>query len=128
MKQIAIIQEHKNNCSACDHYGTIAKSITEWTEVSDEDFKLLCNAALRGYNDFIVICRPDNEKEVILKTVADFIAREAKVQKEIEKEKRAKEEKKRLKSMAKTEKDKEKRKQLLEELKKEFREDNDEND
>ena len=41
MKKIAILRSETNNDYSGDDGSTIVKSITEWTEVSEEDYKIL---------------------------------------------------------------------------------------
>lgn len=53
-----------------DGYETITSSITDWEEVSDEDFKTLSAAGPRL--GFTVIEQPLNVPEFVAKTVADY--------------------------------------------------------
>jgi len=55
-----------------DDYSRIVDSITDWDEVSDEDFK--CLRAMEDKLGYHVIERPENAEVFIKKTVADYKA------------------------------------------------------
>jgi hypothetical protein len=55
-----------------DNYGKIVESITDWEEVSDEDFKTLIYASSRL--GFSVLERPTDIKKFIAKSIADYTA------------------------------------------------------
>jgi hypothetical protein len=73
MKKIAIIKYH----DVCpDYYDTnlvIANSITEWSEVTDEQYNLLREAQRLGSETFVIIERPTNEREVIDNSIAGYL-------------------------------------------------------
>ena len=72
-----------------DYYHKIIDSITDWEEVSDEDYKTL---QLASYTTgFQIIERPVNTPAFIAKTVADYLvaAKAAILKAEEEKKKRA---------------------------------------
>lgn len=58
----------------------ICDSITEWDEISDDDFKVL-KQATRYSTDFVLIEQPVNQSFFIAKTVKGFLA-EAKIREE----------------------------------------------
>lgn len=53
-----------------DDYGRIVESITDWDEVSDDDFK--CLKAMEGKLGYHVIEQPTDVPAFIKKTVADY--------------------------------------------------------
>lgn len=122
MRKIAIIKSRDfyENGPAYDEYSmvTVINSITEWSEVTEEEFKLLQLALPRVGCSMLE--RPLDEKAFIAKTVADYVAIAR-----AEEEKRAAEKKQRedaareraMKRQLKTVKDK---KALLEKLKAEL--------
>jgi len=55
-----------------DDYGKIIESITDWEEVSDEDFKTLTYASSRL--GFSLLERPVDTKKFIAKSIADYTA------------------------------------------------------
>jgi hypothetical protein len=102
-----------------DSYKTIINSITDWQEISDEEFDLLNKANYRS-NGFTILEQPINTKEFIAKTIADYlkVAREQEVIWAEEKKKREEATARRkLKKEAKTKGEREK---LFKELQKEF--------
>jgi len=86
--KIAIITSREYYSGEYDEdYHKIVDSITDWEEVSDEDFKLLQYASPRL--GFSIIERPIDARKFIAKTIADYKAialaeeeREAKEKKE----------------------------------------------
>jgi hypothetical protein len=72
-----------------DDYGKIIESITDWEEVSDEDYKTLQYAAPRL--NFDIIEQPTDTKKFIAKSIADYtaIARAEAIRDAEEKQKRA---------------------------------------
>lgn len=55
-----------------DDYGKIIDSITDWEEVSDEDYKTLVYASARL--NFKIIEQPTDTKAFIAKSIADYTA------------------------------------------------------
>ena len=121
MREVAIVYYRGGIAYDYDGYGTelmVAASITDWTSVTDDEFKLLLQAATK--KRFNLIEKPKDQSSIIRKTVMDELA-------EIEKEKKKKEEETRLKEEAaaqrrakKLAKDMVARKALYQELRKEF--------
>lgn len=72
-----------------DDYGKIIESITDWEEVSDEDYKTLQYAAPRL--NFAIIEQPTDTKKFIAKSIADYtaIAKAEAIRDAEEKQKRA---------------------------------------
>ena len=75
-KFIAILQGTRYSCEWEDEF--IPHGITDWSEVSDEDFDLLKKAEWKSqhYNSkispFIIIERPINEPKFIAKSIEDY--------------------------------------------------------
>lgn len=108
MKQIAIILGRE--IVEYTDYGDstieklIATGITDWSEVTDEDYDLLIKAQSYDYHDrFTVITRPSDEPTFAAKSVADYVvwaksqdkkrqAERRKQEKEAEERKKKKEE------------------------------------
>lgn len=92
--KIAIIygRELSHYDSYHDDYSTtkIVESITDWEEVSDEDFKALQFASARL--NFSIIERPIEIKTFIAKTIADYLAVAKAEAKRAEDEKKKREE------------------------------------
>lgn len=57
MKNIAIISYADRYSNIAEDYERIAHSISEWKEVSDEDYSFILEAAYK--NNMVVICRED---------------------------------------------------------------------
>lgn len=55
-----------------DDYGKIIDSITDWEDVSDEDYKTLTYASSRL--NFKIIEQPTDTKKFIAKSIADYTA------------------------------------------------------
>ena len=72
-----------------DDYGKIIESITDWEEVSDEDYKTLQYASSRL--NFKIIEQPTDTKAFIAKSIADYtaIAKAEAIREAEEKQKRA---------------------------------------
>lgn len=72
-----------------DDYGKIIESVTDWEEVSDEDYKTLQYAAPRL--NFAIIEQPTDTKKFIAKSIADYtaIAKAEAIRAAEEKQKRA---------------------------------------
>ncbi|AVH85091.1 hypothetical protein RsoM2USA_163 [Ralstonia phage RsoM2USA] len=122
MKQIAIIL-CEDRYVDYDSSEVFVKSITDWTEVDDETYKLLKQHQF-SYDlvkeAYYVVTRPTDEAAFIKKSVADFVkaAEEAEARKEIAREKAR--EKTQMKKKQREERDAEKRRQQYEELRREF--------
>lgn len=91
--KIAIITTREVYDRYGDDSNTIINNITEWTVVSDEDYKLLQKASIRQYN-FAILEQPVDTPAFIAKTIADYLVA-AKAE-----EKRAAEEKKKREAAA----------------------------
>lgn len=124
MKQVAIIITREVLTSSDDYQDTcikIAGSITEWSEVTDEQYEILKRAQAYDYHhNFVLIERPQDEKKFIEATVAGYL----KWAKKVEDDRKAEEQKRKdaslqrkLKKEARTKAD---RLKLLEQLKSEF--------
>lgn len=122
MKKVAIVFYREVEAyHEYDHYGTdilVASQITEWTEVTDQEYSLLQKASLK--KGFKVVSFPENQKEYIKKTVDDVLREleeEKKKKEEEDAEKARKAAERTAKRLAKTEAE---RRALFEQLQKEF--------
>ena len=73
--KIAIITTREINVGDYDGYDTthmIANSITDWEEVTDEEFKMLQQASWRV--GFKILERPVDAPKFIAKTISDYKA------------------------------------------------------
>lgn len=93
-RYIAIIQIRDIGCYECERE-TIIKSITDWEEVSEEDFKILEKASEKSRystqtTPFIILERPKDTREFILNTVSGYrqLALEEEREREAAKKKR----------------------------------------
>lgn len=105
-----------------DEYHYLAQHITSWTEVSEEDLRILQKVSqeTQGHTRFLVIERPINEVLFIQNTVQDYINfSKEKIMRD--KEEKLKKEKKRLEKIKKDKEEKEQQeKRLFEQLKQKF--------
>lgn len=119
--KIAIIKSREIGYSQygdSDGYEKIIESITEWEEVTNEEYKTLNFAASRL--NFTIIEQPTDTKAFIAKTIADYKAIAAAEEKRATEEK-AKREKTALERKWKKElKDKDSRKKMFDKLREEF--------
>ena len=109
MKKIAIITFVDTYKNYQDDYDCdkIVDSITEWSEVTQEDYDILVKEEARSRN-FFVIERLDADPKFIQKTVAEYLKQaKAEAEKKLKAEQAAKEKKlaAELKKRAKTEAD-----------------------
>lgn len=121
MHKIAIIKTREfNDYSDYDSYSVkkIVESITDWEEVSDEDFKTLQFALPRI--GCLMIERPVDEKQFIAKTIADYTAYAKAEEARMAEEKRIREEAALQRKLKKELKDTKTKKALYEKLKEEF--------
>ncbi len=116
--KIAIIVSDSHYDYEKDDYKRVVESITDWAEVSDQDFKLLKESSSR--RGFDIIEQPLDVPGFIKTTVAEEIeiARQEAVQKE--KEKKAREAKAQAKKHAQALKDQASKLALFEKLKAEL--------
>jgi hypothetical protein len=93
MKKIAILQD----CWNYDSYSNaerIIEKITDFVEVSDEDYNLLVNASHSGqFGSFTVIQMPSNTQNFVANTVQAYLEN---IKAEEEKRRKAEEERRRL--------------------------------
>lgn len=73
-----------------DGHETIITSITDWTEVTDDEFKAL--DAARTRLNFMIFERPTDMKAFVAKTVADYLAFAKAEEKRMAEEKKKREE------------------------------------
>jgi hypothetical protein len=87
--KIAIITSRNVYERYGDDYSTIINSITDWTEISDEDFNLLQKASTQQY-EYAVLEQPVDTPAFVAKTIADYlvIARAEEARRAAEKKKR----------------------------------------
>lgn len=121
MRKIAIIKSKE--ILHWDDFTKIADSITDWSEVSEEDFRLLQKASNRyTYSDkhFLIIERVNEEPNFILKTIEEYLIFEKNEEEKRLKQKEETERKKSERLLKKQAKDEVARKALFEQLSKEF--------
>lgn len=118
MRKVAIVIGLESYDYDNDSYRTVATSITDWVEVSNEDYKILVDNQWRS--NYRVIEQPKHPEDFIKKTVADYlaVAKAELARQEAEKQKR--EEAALQRKVKKEMRDKEKARKMYEELKKEF--------
>ena len=97
----------------------IASRITDWQEISEEEF-LLLQKANRHKPEFMIIEKPDNQAQFIENTVSEVLQRIKKEQEQEEERKKEAEQKKLAAKLKKQAKDEAARKALYEKLKSEF--------
>jgi hypothetical protein len=104
-----------------DTYSKVANSITDWTEVTDEEYDLLVKAQRYDCHDFFTIIeRPIDEPKFIANSVADYVKWAKKEQDKRDAEEAARRElalQRKLKREAKTKADRQK---MYEKLQQEF--------
>ena len=100
-------------------YKLIAASITDWQEISRDDYQLLCRCCPTGY---VVVVKPteDEQKELILKSVADGIRAAKKHQAEEKARQEERDRKKALRLEKQLLKDKKAKLELFNKLKEEL--------
>lgn len=90
-RYIAIIKSREYYSGDYDEYNNkLIESITDWEEVSDEDFKALQAASYRL--EFTLLERPTNVKAFVAKTIEDYKKLVKADNERIEQEKKAREE------------------------------------
>lgn len=119
MRKIAIITTRDLYFNYDDDRHVIVDSITDWTEVSEEDYTLL-NKAANYRGGFAVIEQPTAPKEFIKKTIEDYIKFEKAEQEKRDKEKKAREEAALQRKIKKELKDKKSKLALFNKLKEEL--------
>lgn len=119
--KIAILKTREfTNYSDYDCYlvEKIMETITDWTEVSDEDFKILVDFSTR--KGFVVLEQPVDTKTFVAKTVEEYLTF-VKAEKRRQEEEKKKREEAKLKRKSKKEfLDSKSKKELYEQLKAEF--------
>jgi ubiquinone biosynthesis protein COQ9 len=120
MIKVAIIKvlNDKEYCQECGQYDIIVQSITDWVEISDEDYNLLRKYGLKdGYS---LVVMPDNPKEIIKKTVMEHIETAKRSKARIEAEAKKREDRRKARELRKLAKTKEQEKKLLQQLKEKY--------
>jgi hypothetical protein len=121
MHKIAIIKTREfSDYHNYDDYSTrkIIESITDWDEVSDEDFNVLTQIGPRL--GFVILERPANTPAFIAKTVADYKEMVRAEERRLAAEKKARENAALERKMKKELNDSKTKKALYEKLKSEF--------
>jgi hypothetical protein len=119
--KIAILKTREfTNYSDYDGYSVekIIESITDWTEVSDEDFKILVNFSTS--KGFVVLEQPVDTKTFVAKTVAEYLIFVEALKRRQEEEKKKREEAALNRKLKKEFKESKSKKALYEQLKAEF--------
>lgn len=116
--KIAIITTQDVYYNYGDDHETLVKSITDWEEVSDEDFRMLQQASYKF--NFFILEQPTDTKAFIAKTISDYKELVKQEAAKAAEEKRKREERAQQRKFQKELKDKESKKALLEKLKAEL--------
>lgn len=119
--KVAIIKTREfSDYSGYDEYSVhkIVESITDWCEVSDEDFRTLKMA--EGRMNYMVVEQPLDTEKFIVKTVAEYTAIARAEEERQAEEKRQREEAALQRKLKKELKDSKTKKALYEKLKEEF--------
>jgi len=124
MKEIALVYVYGRDVYDDSCYDIIANSITEWTEISDEEYSLIRHNISHYNNELykkcdqraMIIEKPNNQQEEIDKTVRGCLDIVKKRMEEEEKRKKSNE----LRNKRREEKALERKRKKLEELKKEL--------
>lgn len=122
MPKIALIKSSCKYNYEYDYNEKVAENISEWEEVSEEEFKLLTSYFYKNYNskNIVVIEFVENQRETIdlaVKAQLEYIKKEE--EKRLA-EKKAKEEKALARKLKLDQKKLEDKKKLLEQLRKEL--------
>ena len=111
MRLIAICKFKYSDYDNCDK---IIESITDWTEVTEEDYNLLVSFSWKC--DWAIIERLDKKPGFVLSTVKAAIEEARSAQERLEKDKQEAERKKQERLLKKKAKDEEAEKKLLQTL------------
>lgn len=116
MRRIAIIKSREFYTGDYDDYASqkIIDSITDWDEVSDEDFA--CLQAMAGRLNFSILERPADTGAFIAKTVKEYKDYVKAEEKRVAEEKRLREEAALERKMKKELKDKTSKEKMLKKL------------
>lgn len=121
MKQVAILSGDRQYYNYQDDYQLLGLSLSDWSEVSNEDYQLLKSWCGRD-NSYTLITREDVNSKFVPRLISEFtmLAHAEKEKQEREKQKREEAKLNReLKKKAKTEADE---KKLLETLRSKYKE------
>lgn len=97
----------------------VMRSITEWQEISDEDYGVLINA-VRGHANLRCITFIEKQKESIRSIIDTYLEKTKKQEQAKEEAKKKAAAKRAANALQKIQKDKESKKELLERLKREL--------
>ena len=118
--KIAIITTRDIFSNYGEDHSVIVDSISDWQEVSHEDYALLCKAQARTYGAFHIIEQPTDTPKFIARTIADYLKLAAEDEKKAA-EGKVKREKASIERKHKKElKDKESKLKLLKQLQEEL--------
>ena len=117
MRKIAIIHEIENYTNY-DDYSMVISSITDWAEVSDEDYKVLHRASYSRC--FKILEQPTDVSAFIKTTVAEYLEEEKRLAEEEEKRKKKRAEEASKRKHAKELKDRDSKLKLLKSLQEEL--------
>ena len=114
MRKIAIITIHEGCYNSYDDYSRIVQSVTDWAEVSDEDFFTLKNASYQ--KGFTIIEQEMDQYGFIKRTVAEYLAELAEAAKKEAERKEKEAAKRRERELKRKAKNEEAEKALLADL------------
>jgi len=101
-----------------DDYGVVINSITDWAEVTDQEFQDLCQAS--AYLNFHIIEQPTDINEFIPNTINEWKKKAQAEKEKREREQKARDQKALERKHKKQLKDVESKKKLLEQLRAEL--------
>jgi hypothetical protein len=116
MRQIAIFKPHLIHYY--EDYTALIESITEWSEVTDEEYKLLQQWVAKY--DYTMIERVDKKPDFLPKTIAAAIAEAKALDDALKKQKEEAERKRQERALKKLAKDKRQKEELYARLKAEL--------
>lgn len=116
-KLIAIIKPY--HIERYDDYSVLVESITDWSEVTDEEYALLCNWSNKY--DYTVITRLDKQPDFLPKTISAALKEAKKEQEELEKKKQEEQKLKLERELKRKARNEKKERELLEALQEKYK-------
>jgi hypothetical protein len=102
-----------------DNYSVLVESITDWSEVTDEEYALLCNWSNKY--DYTVITRLDKQPDFLPKTISAALKEAKKEQEELEKKKQEEQKLKLERELKRKARNEKKERELLEALQEKYK-------
>ena len=117
-KLIAIVKPKRIDCY--DDYSVLVESITDWSEVTDEEYALLYNWSNKY--DYTVITRLDKQPDFLPKTISAALEEAKKEQEYLEKQKQEAQKLKLERELKRRARNEKKERELLEALQEKYKE------